>query len=57
MIFLPLALSLSHYVLLFVSSMKSSVNFSVSGFPAPCDPGNVANVENRALGVDFVLLC
>lgn len=29
------SLLLSLYVLLFVSSLKSSVNFSVSGFPAP----------------------
>lgn len=50
------SLLLSLYVLLFVSSLKSSVNFSVSGFAAPCDPENVVDVENGTLGVEFVLL-
>ncbi len=36
-------LALSLYVLLFVSSLNSSINFSVSGFPAPCDPENVVD--------------
>lgn len=53
---LSLSLARSLYVLLFVSSLNSSINFSVSGFPAPCDPENVL-IRERALGVEFVLLC
>ncbi len=38
-----LMILLSLYVLLFVSSLNSSIHFSVSGFPAPCDPENVVD--------------